>query len=84
MTLPKFGYSLAPMQVNIEALEAIRKAGGDTQKTLAARTGISENSLNFIEQGKKRPRATTIRKLADALSVPVGAITIPEDHKQAS
>jgi transcriptional regulator with XRE-family HTH domain len=63
------------MQLNTEALKALRQVGGDSQKTLAARAGISEYALNQIELGKAKPRDSTIKKLADALSVPVGAIT---------
>lgn len=66
------------MQLNIEALKALRLAGGDTQETLAERAGISENAYLAIEQGKAQPRVTTITKLAEALSVPVGAITQAE------
>jgi transcriptional regulator with XRE-family HTH domain len=63
------------MQLNIEALKAIRQTGGDSQKSLAARAGISTYALFQIEAGKAKPRVSTILKLADALSVPVGAIT---------
>lgn len=73
------------MQLNLEALKAIRQAGGDTQKTLAARAGISELALNWIEQGRTRnPRVSTIKKLADALSVPVGAITVPQKQDEVA
>lgn len=71
------------MDLNPEALVALRKAGGDSQKTLAERAGLSERSLNLIEQGKTRPRVGTLKKLADALSVPVGAITVPEQTRVA-
>lgn len=63
------------MQLNTEALKALRLAGGDSQKSLAARAGISDVAYGAIEQGKAQPRVSTVRKLADALSVPVGAIT---------
>jgi transcriptional regulator with XRE-family HTH domain len=72
------------MDLNPEALVALRKAGGDSQKTLAERAGLSEKSLNLIEQGKTHPRVSTLKKLADALSVPLGAITVPEQTQQAS
>lgn len=70
--------------MNIEALKAIRKTGGDSQETLAKRAGISETALNHIEQGKTRPHVSTVKKIADALSVPVGAITVPETKRRAS
>lgn len=71
------------MLLNTDALIAIRKAGGDSLQTLAARTGVSKNSLSAIEQGRTRPRVSTICKLADALSVPVGAITHPNGQEAA-
>lgn len=66
------------MQLNTEALKALRESGGDTQVSLASRAGISEQALNAIEQGKAKPRPKTIQKLADALGVPVGAIAYAE------
>ena len=71
------------MQLNVEALKALRQTGGDSQKTLAERAGISAYALNLIELGKSKPRDSTIKKLADALSVPVGAISYC-DERQAS
>jgi len=71
------------MLLNTEALKALRQTGGDSQKSLAARAGISEYALNLIELGKSRPRDSTIKKLADALSVPVGALSY-SDERQAS
>jgi transcriptional regulator with XRE-family HTH domain len=68
------------MQLNTEALKALRQTGGDSQKTLAARAGISEYALNLIELGKSKPRDSTIKKLADALSVPVGAISSVDER----
>lgn len=74
------GLTVAHMQLNTEALKALRQTGGDSQKTLAARAGISEYALNLIELGKSKPRDSTIKKLADALSVPVGAISSVDER----
>jgi transcriptional regulator with XRE-family HTH domain len=71
------------MQLNTEALKALRTQGGDSQRTLAARAGISEYALNLIELGKSKPRNSTIKKLADALGVPVGAIAAAEPQTAA-
>lgn len=71
------------MLLNTDALKAIRIAGGDSLRSLSLRTGISKNSLSQIEQGKAQPRVSTMRKLADALSVPVGAITHPNGQEAA-
>jgi transcriptional regulator with XRE-family HTH domain len=72
------------VRLNHEALKAIRLAGGDSQETLARRAGLSELSLSRLERGITKARISTIRKLADALSVPVGAITFRDDDKAAS
>jgi transcriptional regulator with XRE-family HTH domain len=63
------------MQINAQALKALRQTGGDSQKSLAGRAGISVVALYRIENRIANPRPKTIQKLADALSVPVGAIT---------
>ncbi|MEV6413892.1 helix-turn-helix transcriptional regulator [Kribbella sp. NPDC051718] len=57
------------MQLNTEALKALRLAGGHTQASLAERTGISENAYLAIEQGKAHPRVSTVNKLAAALGL---------------
>lgn len=41
------------------------------QKELAVKAGIAPCTLNFIENGKRAVRMTTISKLADALDVSV-------------
>lgn len=66
------------MQLNTEALKALRTTSGDSQRSLAERAGISEYALNQIELGKSQPRDSTIKKLADALGHPVGAIACVE------
>ena len=72
------------MQLNTEALKALRESGGDTQVSLASRAGISMQALNALEQGKSKPRPKTIQKLADALGVPVAAISYIDQHQAAS
>jgi transcriptional regulator with XRE-family HTH domain len=68
------------MQLNTEALKAIRTTGGDSQRSLAERAGISEYALSQIERGKSQPRPATVKKLAAALGVPVGAIAQAEQQ----
>lgn len=72
------------MQLNTEALKALRESNGDTQVSLASRAGISETALNQIEQGKAKPRPKTIQKLADALGVPIAAISYRDQRQEAS
>lgn len=69
------------MQLNTQALKALRQSGGDSHRTLATRAGLSARSLSLLERGDTQPRVSTIKKLADALGVPVGAIThVPTDR----
>lgn len=68
------------MQLNTEALKAIRTTGGDSQRSLAERAGISEYAFSQIERGKSQPRPATVKKIADALGVPVGAIAQAEQR----
>lgn len=59
-----------------EALKRIRLSRAESQKTLAARAGISEYWLMRLEQGGRRSvRPGTARKLARALNVPVEKLT---------
>jgi transcriptional regulator with XRE-family HTH domain len=73
------------MRVNREALAAIRKAGGDTYKTLAERCdGVSYETIRLIEIGRTvEPGTRTIRALAAGLRVPLGAITTPDASEKA-
>lgn len=72
---------MAHMKLNLEALKALRQTGGDSQESLAARAGISEVAYWRIENGIAEPRDATVKKLADALSVPVGAISGPAQQE---
>lgn len=73
--------NLRLVRINVPALVAIREAGGDTRKTLAKRAGCSPQALDLIEKGEtKTPRPTMVKALADALRVPVAAITLPDDE----
>lgn len=68
------------MKLNVDALRALRLAGGESQRSLAERAGISYVAYWAIESERSSPRASTIVKLAEALSVPVGAITQVEQE----
>ncbi len=45
-----------------------------TQAELAAKTGITTETVNRLEKGKRKPSLKTIRKLAKALGVEPGEI----------
>lgn len=51
----------------------VREAVGLTQAELARRTGLSQSTLSTAEGGASNPRADTLRLVAHALGVPVGA-----------
>lgn len=62
--------------------ETIRKKG-ITQRELSKRSGISEENISRIINGKNDPTLKTILKLADALEMPIQAffdsdIAVPE------
>ena len=55
--------------MNVEKLKEFRRRKALTQRDLANQAGISYVTINQIEQGKHVARASTIRKLAEALGV---------------
>jgi transcriptional regulator with XRE-family HTH domain len=48
-----------------------REAKGYSQDDVAAESDVSRSSIDRIERGVTDPRAATLLKLAEALSVPV-------------
>jgi HTH-type transcriptional regulator, competence development regulator len=48
-----------------------RTAQGLSLEQLARLTGISAPALSLIETGKRDPRLTTLKRIADALRVPL-------------
>ena len=65
-------------KVNRAALRAIREAVGISQKTLAARAGLSPAALSQVESGVHGLHIEKVRRLADALGVPLDAISTGE------
>lgn len=63
--------------VNGEAVKALREALGVSQKALAMRVGVSTSTLNHTENGNRPVSAEVLRRLADELRVPLGAISMP-------
>jgi DNA-binding XRE family transcriptional regulator len=58
-------------------VRAWREYRGMTQEQLAASSGVSTPYVSQIESGKRAGRSATLRKLARALDVPVGALLLP-------
>jgi len=53
-----------------EELRRLRKRTGLSQELLAARAGLSPEGVSLLERGRRSPRLTTMRLLADALDLP--------------
>lgn len=60
---------------NGAAIRALREATGWKLTALAAAAGVSQPYLSNIEAGRKQATPHVLRKLADALCVPLAAIT---------
>lgn len=63
------------MKINAEALRAIRLRSGHTQSGLAKLADLDRTQLNHLEGGRRNGTPSQIRQLADALKVPLAAIT---------
>lgn len=59
----------------------IRKGKGLAQKTLAEMLNITPTRLNYWEKDKRFPDLDMIRKLAEALQVPVASLVSWDDPK---
>ncbi len=62
------------MILNRAALAAIRERTGYSQAQLAARAGVDRTLVFRLERGDRNASPTVIRKLADALDVPLHAL----------
>jgi DNA-binding XRE family transcriptional regulator len=58
-------------------VRAWREYRNMTQEQLAAASGVSTPYVSQIESGKRAGTSATLRKLARALDVPVGALLLP-------
>lgn len=63
------------MDVNHAALQALRERSGYSIRGLAKASGVSKTTISVLELGeRKSSHPSTIKKLADALAVPVPAL----------
>ena len=53
------------------ALRVTRAARGISQQELAERSGVSASYISLIESGKREPTIGSMRKLAEALHIPL-------------
>jgi DNA-binding XRE family transcriptional regulator len=66
-----------------ERLRVLRLRVGISQYELAKRSGVSGQAISRIEKGEREPGWSTVRKLARALGVPVGAFDVAEEEPHA-
>lgn len=57
-----------------QRLRSLREQADLTQAALAARTGVSSNTISRVEAGLRLPQAGTIKRLAQGLGVPPDAL----------
>lgn len=57
-----------------EKIIRARKACGLTQQSLAAKIGTSQQAVHQFESDKTSPTVRTLKKIADALYVPIGEL----------
>ncbi len=60
-------------------VRAVREGRALTQQEVAERSGLGPEQISRIENGRRRPRAKTLRKLAEALGVAVEKLTGAEE-----
>jgi transcriptional regulator with XRE-family HTH domain len=62
-------------RTGMHVLKELRRERAMTQEELAAAVGVHQGTIARLETGGRSPRASTIRKLAAALGVPVMTLT---------
>lgn len=65
-----------------ERIRSARNQRGITQKQLGKACGIDEANIRKYETGRQNPKLETLKKIADALEIPISdLIGIPIDEK---
>lgn len=57
-----------------ERIRTRRQENGQTQEGLARDAGVSNGTIIRIETGRNSPTLDTLKKIADALDVPMGEL----------
>lgn len=55
-------------------VKEIRKSKGLSQRELGEKMGITQQTIAQYERAIEQPKLTTVRKLAEALEVPIGEL----------
>ena len=67
----------------LKEIKNSRKKKGITQEQLAKLTGLSRNTIINFENDKRNPRVRDLRKIANALSVPIEQLIADSELEQA-
>jgi transcriptional regulator with XRE-family HTH domain len=66
-----------------KAIKLIRTASGKRQGQIAEKLGVTSNYLSLVENGKRDPSISFLRRLAETLGVPVGFFFFWEGNETA-
>lgn len=61
-------------EITVDRIVAARKAAGLTQKQLGDKLGLPQSQISRIERNPDRTTVRTIKRIARALSVDIGAL----------
>jgi transcriptional regulator with XRE-family HTH domain len=71
------------MRINVAALTSLREMAGMSQTELARRSGVAQTMVSAVERGARQASPATVKKLAEALGVPIPAIAAVADEPEA-
>ena len=70
--------------IQLPRLRGVRQRRLISQKKLAADSGVSESTINRLEQGLQLARYVTVRKLAESLGVDPAELMAPDEAGKAA
>lgn len=59
------------MRINTGALKRARLKSAMSLRALASAAGVAHDTVMYIEKGVQEPQPRTVKKLADALGIPL-------------
>lgn len=72
------------MRLNRAALQALRERSGHSKASLAEAAGVDRTLITRLENGQRPATPSVMRKLAEALMVPVTALMGPASDGEAA
>ncbi|MGN9864670.1 helix-turn-helix domain-containing protein [Bacillus swezeyi] len=67
-----------------DRLKFLREKAGLTQKFVAQKIGVKNNTLSSYESGKRQPDYETTKKLADLYDVSIDFLLTGKEHENSS